>query len=128
MVAAVKIAPVRRPPPRSDADRVAALLDLPARASDLLLVEAIERGLPVAAAEAIVAALDPSGDALPVTALVPKATYHRAKKLRQPLSRDQSERLLAFARVAAEALRQSSVTSTAPRLTIEPGRTSTVST
>lgn len=91
--------------PQSDAERVATLLDLPAHATDLSLVAAIERGLPVSAANAIVSSLDPAGETLQVTALVPKATYHRAKKLRQPLSRDLSERLLAFARVAAEALR-----------------------
>lgn len=105
MSATAKVASTRRPPARSDAERIAALLDLPARASDLSLVEAIERGLPVAAADALVSALDPAGETLSVSALVPKATYHRAKKLRQPLGRDQSERLLAFARVAAEALR-----------------------
>lgn len=91
--------------PQSDAERIAMLLDLPVRSTDIALVEAIEQGLTVSAAETLVAALDPAGDTLAVTALVPKATYHRAKKLRQRLGRDQSERLLAFARVAAEALR-----------------------
>lgn len=105
MVAAAAKQTSRARQPQSDAERVASLLDLPARSTDIALVEAIERGLPVSAADAIVAALDPSGETLQVTALVPKATYHRAKKLRHPLGRDQSERLLAFARVAAEALR-----------------------
>lgn len=106
MVAVAKHTAPRLPrTPQSDAERVAVLLDLPVRSTDLSLVEAIEKGLPVAAADAIVAALDPAGEALQVTSLVPKATYHRAKKLRQPLGRDQSERLLAFARVAAEGLR-----------------------
>ncbi len=104
MTAAVKQISRSRQP-QSDAERIAALLDLPVRSTDFALVEAIERGLPVSSAEAIIAALDPDGDTLQVTALVPKATYHRAKKLRQPLGRDQSERLLAFARVGAEVLR-----------------------
>lgn len=71
--------------------------------NDLALVQRVERGLPVAAAERVAQRLDP-GDPTIVYAIIPKSSLARRKAANQPLSREQSERVMAMAKVVAEAL------------------------
>jgi putative toxin-antitoxin system antitoxin component (TIGR02293 family) len=74
--------------------------------SDIELVERVERGFPTKTASTIVRRLDPLGRYLQVTDIVPKSTYHRRLKARQALTKDESEKVLALARVFVEILRQ----------------------
>ena len=93
---------------RSDAASIAAFMGLknPNRFTDLALVDQIATGLPARAAKIIASRIDPAGDFLQATDLIPRATFHRKLKQREALSAEHSERLLSFARVLAEALRQ----------------------
>ena len=76
------------------------------RYTDLALVDLVAARLPARTAETIARRIDPAGAFLQATDLVPLATFHRKLKQRQALSREHSERLLSFARVLSEALRQ----------------------
>lgn len=86
---------------------VAAVLGLtrPESYTDLKLADAIAGGIPARAAEAVARRIDPSGRRLTVYDIIAKATYHRRKQAKKPLSRDDSERLWHLARVYREALR-----------------------
>jgi putative toxin-antitoxin system antitoxin component (TIGR02293 family) len=92
----------------SDASSMARFMGLPrwAEFDDVRLVDKVARGLPVSTAETIVRRLDPDGNYLRVQDIVPKSTYYRSKEVGKPLTREQSERVLALSRVFHEALRQ----------------------
>ncbi len=96
-----------RPDQISDASGIAAILGLPhpARVDDLVLVAHVEKGLPSSAVEALIGGIDPTGDHVAIIDLVPKATYFRRKAKGQPLTREQSERIVGLARVVVELLR-----------------------
>jgi putative toxin-antitoxin system antitoxin component (TIGR02293 family) len=91
----------------SDASGIAAILGLPhpARVDDLALVAHVEKGLPSSAVEALIESIDPAGDHVEIMDLVPKATYFRRKSKGQPLTREQSERIVGLARVIVDVLR-----------------------
>jgi putative toxin-antitoxin system antitoxin component (TIGR02293 family) len=91
---------------RSEASRIARFLGLRDGLSDIELVERVERGFPTKTANTIVRRLDPEGRYLRVTDIIPKSTYHRRVKAKQVLTKDESEKILALARVFAEVLRQ----------------------
>lgn len=91
---------------RSEASRIAWFLGLHGRPSDIELVERVERGFPVKTANTIVRRLDPEGRHLQVTDIIPKSTYHRRLKAKQALTKDESEKILALARVFVEVIRQ----------------------
>ncbi|MEL6372925.1 MAG: antitoxin Xre-like helix-turn-helix domain-containing protein [Pseudomonadota bacterium] len=69
------------------------------------LAAKVQRGFPVSAATRIVRFIDPRGEAFAPTDLVPKSTLAKRKKDKQPLTKDESEKLYAFARVVVETLR-----------------------
>ena len=73
---------------------------------DMRLVDEVVQGLPVSAAETIVRHIDPEGSYLRVQDIVPRSSYYRRKDVGRPLSREQSERVLALSRVFYETLRQ----------------------
>lgn len=91
---------------RSEAGRIAWFLGLREGLSDIELVERVERGFPTKTANTIVRRLDPEGRYLQVTDIIPKSTYHRRVKAKQALTKDESEKVLALARVFVEVLRQ----------------------
>ncbi|MDH3596582.1 MAG: DUF2384 domain-containing protein [Rhodospirillales bacterium] len=94
--------------PLSEASRIARFMGLRrwAEISDLGLVETVETGLPLSTAERIIRRIDPDGLYLHVHDIIPKATYYRRKEQGKPLTRDQSEKILALSRVFDEILRQ----------------------
>lgn len=75
------------------------------RVNDIKLVESVEEGLPLAAVRTIVKKIDPSGHYLNPFHIIPKASYYRREKTKQPLTRDQSEKILALSKVFVEVLR-----------------------
>lgn len=93
------------PSAASEAARTAWLLGLRAE-SDLDLVRRVERGFPTKSADTLARRLDPRGEYLRVTDIIPKSTYHRRLKAKEPFSREESEKLFSLARVFAEAARQ----------------------
>ena len=92
----------------SEASRIAQFMGLArwAQMDDLRLVERVETGLPVSAAETIVRRIDPTRAYLRVQDIIPKATYYRRKEQGKPLTKEQSEKIFALSRVFHEALRQ----------------------
>jgi len=92
----------------SEASRLAAFLGLPKarRIGDLALVECVERGFPLNTADIIVKRVDPKGEFLQVRHIIPKSTYHRRLKKMQVLTKDESEKILALAKVFVLVLRQ----------------------
>ncbi len=94
--------------PLSEASRIARFMGLRSwvEMSDIALVERVETGLPISTAETIVRRVDPDGLYLHVHDIIPKATYYRRKEQGKPLTKDQSEKILALSRVFDEILRQ----------------------
>lgn len=94
--------------PHSEASRIARFMGLRkwADVSDVLLVERVEAGLPISAADTIVRRVDPEGLFLHVHDIIPKATYYRRKEAGKPLTKEQSEKILALSKVFEETLRQ----------------------
>lgn len=92
----------------SEASRLAEFLGLPGarRMSDLALVENVERGFPPKTATVLARRIDPSGRLFQVNDVIPKSTYHRRLKKSQVLTKEESEKILALARVFVEMLRQ----------------------
>lgn len=92
----------------SEASRLAIFLGLPGakRMSDLALVESVERGFPPKTATVLARRIDPSGRLFQVHDFIPKSTYHRRVKNAQALTREESEKVLALARVFVEVLQQ----------------------
>jgi putative toxin-antitoxin system antitoxin component (TIGR02293 family) len=91
----------------SEAARLAAFLGLPKakRMSDLGLVERVEKGFPPNTAKVIVRRVDPKGQFLQLTHIIPRSTYHRRVKNMQVLTKDESEKILALAKVFVQLLR-----------------------
>jgi putative toxin-antitoxin system antitoxin component (TIGR02293 family) len=92
----------------SEAIRLALFLGLPKaeKMNDLRLVESVERGLPASSAAKLVAKVDPTGQFLQVTDIIPKSTYRRRVRNKQPLTKEESEKILALSRVIIEVMRQ----------------------
>lgn len=92
----------------SEASSMARFMGLPkwGEFDDLRLVEKVSQGLPVSTVETILRRIDPEGSYLRIQDIVPKSTYYRRKEVRKPLTREQSERILALSQVFREALRQ----------------------
>jgi putative toxin-antitoxin system antitoxin component (TIGR02293 family) len=92
----------------SEASRLAAFLGLPGarRISDIGLVEQVEKGFPVRTADIIAKRVDPTGRLLQAHDFIPRSTFHRRVKNVQPLTREESSKILAVARVFVELLRQ----------------------
>ena len=92
----------------SEASRLAMFLGLPGgkRMNDLALVERVEKGFPASTATIIAKKVDPTGQFLQVRDFIPKSTYHRRLKKMQALTKDESARFFALARVFVEALLQ----------------------
>ncbi len=93
--------------PHSEASRIAQFMGLKSwpRIDDVSLVELVETGLPISTAATIARNLDPKGAYLGVYDLIPKASYYRRKKLKKPLTKDQSEMIYALSKVFSEAIR-----------------------
>lgn len=91
----------------SEASRLAMFLGLPGgrRMSDLALVESVERGFPPKTATILAKRMDPSGQFLQAHDFIPKSTYHRRLKNMQVLTKEESGKILALARVFVEVLR-----------------------
>jgi putative toxin-antitoxin system antitoxin component (TIGR02293 family) len=91
--------------PISEASRIARFMGLSRwrKMDDLDLVEQIRAGLPAATATTVAKRIDPDGRFVRATDIVPKSTLHRRKD--SPLTKDESERVLALSKVFAEALR-----------------------
>jgi putative toxin-antitoxin system antitoxin component (TIGR02293 family) len=92
----------------SEASHLAVFLGLPGgkRMSDLALVERVEKGFPVRTASIIAKRVDPSGRLLQAHHFIPKSTFHRRVKNMQPLTKEESEKILAVAKVFVQLLRQ----------------------
>lgn len=92
----------------SEAARLAAFLKLPGAKSmsDLALIERVERGFPLNTADTIINRIDPTGEFLQVYHIIPKTTYHRRLRNAQVLTKDESEKILALAKVVVEVVRQ----------------------
>jgi len=69
------------------------------------LVERVSKGFPLSAATNIIQRIDPDGRFMRVTDIIPKSTFHRKERNKQPLSKDESEKVLALSKVFSEALR-----------------------
>lgn len=93
---------------RSEASRLAQFMGLPKwrEFNDLRLVEAVELGFPVSTADTVVRRMDPEGSYIRIQDIIPKSTYYRLKELRKPLTKVQSEKVLALSKVFHETLRQ----------------------
>ena len=91
----------------SEASRLAVFLGLPGgrRMSDLGLVESVARGFPPKTAITLAKRVDPSGRFLQAHHFIPKSTYHRRLKNTQALTKEESARILALAKVFVEVLR-----------------------
>ena len=89
----------------SEASRIARFMGLSRwqKMDDLDLVDRIREGLPAKTATTVARRIDPDGRFVRATDIVPKSTLHRRKD--SPLTRDESERVLALSKVFAEALR-----------------------
>ncbi len=91
----------------SEASQIAQFMGLRnwRQVNDMALVEKVETGLPVTAADKIVQRIDPKGLYINVYDIIPKATYYRRKESGSPLTKDQSEKVLALSRVFATIMR-----------------------
>ena len=93
--------------PLSDARRLADFIGLDRAGSidDLGLVDRVAKGFPVRTVSNVVKKIDPEGRFMRETDIIPKSTLHRRERDRKPLSKDESERILALSMVFAETLR-----------------------
>lgn len=93
--------------PQSEARRIAHFigLDRVKDIDDLGLVERVTKGFPVRTVATVIKRIDPDGRFVKETDIIPKSTLHRRGRDQKPLSRDESERLLALSRVFSETLR-----------------------
>jgi putative toxin-antitoxin system antitoxin component (TIGR02293 family) len=99
--------PAATPPTASDSSRIAEFMGLPRwrDMDDMDLVARVLKGFPARTAATIVSRIDPEGRFLKVTDIIPKSTLHRREKDNKPLTQNESEKLLALARVFAEVIR-----------------------
>ena len=88
----------------SEAGRIATVLGLPRAGSidEIRLADSVAKGFPTTAASRAVRYVDPDGTFLRVTDIIPKSTLAKRQKEKKPLSKDESEKLYAFAKVAVE--------------------------
>lgn len=91
----------------SETARIAYFVGLPSwrTIDDLGLVDRVKAGFPVAAVDTFVKRVDPGRRFLRVSDIIPKTTLHRREKRQEPLSKDESERIFALAKVVAELMR-----------------------
>jgi len=91
----------------SEAKRIARFMGLPRwqDMDDLGLVASVSRGFPVRTATTVAQRIDPESRFLRPSDIIPKSTLHRREKARKPLSKDESEKIWALAKVLAELLR-----------------------
>jgi len=89
----------------SEAKRIAQFMDLPRASSidDMGLVDRVRKGFPARTARVVVKRIDPEGQFVRETDLIPKSTLHRRKD--RPLTKDESEKILSLSRVFLETLR-----------------------
>lgn len=89
----------------SEAGRIAQFMGLPhwEDMDELGLVECVRQGFPAKTASIVVDQIDPEGRFVKVTDIIPKTTLHRRKT--KTLTKDESEKLWALAKVLTEALR-----------------------
>jgi putative toxin-antitoxin system antitoxin component (TIGR02293 family) len=89
----------------SEASRIAKFIGLPRwrNMDDISLVDKVRSGFPAGTAETIVTKIDPGGRFVRATDIIPKSTLHRRKE--KQLTKDESERIWALARVFSEVLR-----------------------
>lgn len=92
----------------SEAQETAFFLGLKSweKVDDLTLVRKVEKGFPASTARTIVKRVDPNGRFLKATDIIPRATYHRRIKHHQSLTKNESEKVFALAKVFLEVLRQ----------------------
>jgi putative toxin-antitoxin system antitoxin component (TIGR02293 family) len=89
----------------SEAALIARFMGLPRwnEIDDLLLVDHVAKGLPAGTAERVMRRIDPEQRFLKADDVIPRTTLHRRKG--GSLTKDESEKILALARVFAETLR-----------------------
>ncbi len=94
--------------PQSEASAIAQFMGLPgwANVSDMDLVDRVRTGLPLSTVTTIVRRIDPDGQLLHPTDLIPKSTFHKTKAAGRALSRDQSEKVFALSKVFSRTLRR----------------------
>jgi len=80
-------------------------LPRPRTYDEFKLAELIRQGVPAKSAENVARTIDPAGDRLRASDLVPRTSLHRAARVARPLSTDASETLWQVARVFVEARR-----------------------
>lgn len=90
----------------SEAARIARFMGLRnwKTVTDLGLIDRVRDGLPAETVETVAARIDPDGRMFAPTDIIPKSTWHR-RKSKQSLTKDESEKVLAFSKVFTEALR-----------------------
>lgn len=90
----------------SEAGRIASFIGLrnPSKVDDLELVNRVNKGFPAATVTTIVKKIDPGGQFLKTTDIVPRSTLHRRGKS-QNLKKEESERVLVFSKVFTQAVR-----------------------
>ncbi len=89
----------------SEAGRIARLMGLPhwEQMDDIALVERVRQGFPAKTAAFVVEQIDPEGRFFKATDIIPRTTLHRRKA--RTLTKDESEKLWALAKVLTEAQR-----------------------
>jgi putative toxin-antitoxin system antitoxin component (TIGR02293 family) len=94
--------------PFAESSAIAEVLGLPRPSwfDDLKLVAIINHGVPANSADHVARFMDPVGQHVKASDLVPKSTLHRLRDGTKPLSTDASETLWQVARVYVEARRQ----------------------
>lgn len=98
---------VKKEASHSEANAIAHFIGLPRwkDVDDLALVDRVSKGFPLRSVATVVQRIDPEGRFMRVTDIIPKSTFHRKERNKQPLSKDESERILALSKVFSEALR-----------------------
>lgn len=89
----------------SEARRIAMFLGLPnwRKIDDIGLVDSVRKGFPAGTARNVAERIDPDGHFVKATDIIPKSTLSRRKD--KPLTKDESEKILALSRVFAETQR-----------------------
>lgn len=89
----------------SEAARIGRFMGLPQwrKLDDLALVDRVREGFPAETADNVVKHIDPDGRFMKATDIIPRSTLHRRKA--RPLTKDESEKVLALSKVFTEVLR-----------------------
>lgn len=98
---------IKKESSHSEANAIAHFIGLPRwkDVDDLGLVDRVSKGFPLRSVATVVQRIDPEGRFMRVTDIIPKSTFHRKERNKQPLSKDESEKILALSKVFSEALR-----------------------